>query len=46
MFNVVFHHGGEFVRLNDGDMIYSGGVLTIVYGNSLISGQLLTFISW
>ncbi|KAI5405667.1 hypothetical protein KIW84_052433 [Lathyrus oleraceus] len=22
MFNVVFHHGGEFVRLNDGDTIY------------------------
>lgn len=32
MFNVVFHHGGEFVRLNDGDMIYRGGVLTIVSG--------------
>lgn len=32
MFNVVFHHGGEFVRLNDGDTIYKGGVSTIMYG--------------
>ena len=32
MFNVVFHHGGEFVRLNDGDTIYKFGVSTIVSG--------------
>ncbi|KAI5409260.1 hypothetical protein KIW84_054895 [Lathyrus oleraceus] len=32
VFNVVFHHGGEFVRLNDGDTIYMGGVSTIVFG--------------
>ncbi|KAI5384162.1 hypothetical protein KIW84_071244 [Lathyrus oleraceus] len=32
MFNVVFHHGKEFVRLNDGDTIYMGGVSTIVFG--------------
>ncbi|KAI5414524.1 hypothetical protein KIW84_040139 [Lathyrus oleraceus] len=31
MFNVIFHHGGEFVRLNDGDTIYNGGVSTRVY---------------
>lgn len=30
MFNVVFHHGGNFVKLNDGDMIYMGVVSTIV----------------
>ena len=32
VFNVVFHHGGEFERLNDGDTIYRGGVSTIVSG--------------
>ncbi|KAI5440921.1 hypothetical protein KIW84_010403 [Lathyrus oleraceus] len=32
MFNVVLHHGGGFLRLNDGDTIYRGGVLTIVSG--------------
>ena len=32
IFNVVFHHGGEFVSLNNGDMIYRGGVSTLVYG--------------
>lgn len=32
MFNFVFHHGGEFVRLNDGDAIYRGGVSTIMSG--------------
>ncbi|KAI5401943.1 hypothetical protein KIW84_066417 [Lathyrus oleraceus] len=30
MFNVVFHHGGKFVKLNDGDTIYMGVVSTIV----------------
>ncbi|KAI5434061.1 hypothetical protein KIW84_021068 [Lathyrus oleraceus] len=32
MFNVVFHHEGEFLRLGDGDMIYRGGVSTIMFG--------------
>ena len=30
MFNVGFHHGGEFLRLNDGETIYKGGISTIV----------------
>ncbi|XP_058747019.1 uncharacterized protein LOC131620008 [Vicia villosa] len=30
LFNVVFHYGGEFVSLNDGVMIYRGGVTTVV----------------
>lgn len=32
VFNVIFHHGGEFVRLNDGETIYMGGFSTILYG--------------
>ncbi|XP_058733420.1 uncharacterized protein LOC131605036 [Vicia villosa] len=30
LFNAVFHHGGEFVSINDGVMIYRGGVTTLV----------------
>lgn len=29
-FNVIFHHGGEFVMVNKNDIIYRGGVDTIV----------------
>ncbi|KAI5410547.1 hypothetical protein KIW84_055887 [Lathyrus oleraceus] len=32
VFNVIFHHEGEFVRLNNGDTIYRGDVSTIMYG--------------
>ncbi|KAI5439719.1 hypothetical protein KIW84_025189 [Lathyrus oleraceus] len=35
MFNGVFHHGGEFVRLNGGDTICMGDV------SNIVSGQLI-----
>lgn len=35
MFNGVFHHGGEFVRLNGGDTICMGDV------SNIASGQLI-----
>ena len=30
MFNIVFHHRGEFVKLSDGETIYRSGVSTLV----------------
>ncbi|XP_058783308.1 uncharacterized protein LOC131657984 [Vicia villosa] len=33
-FNVVFHHGGEFVRMDDGEIIFRGGLSRTVYRQS------------
>ncbi|XP_058753414.1 uncharacterized protein LOC131626580 [Vicia villosa] len=34
-FNTVFHHGGEFVKLQDGETIYRGGVSTLITGEHI-----------
>ncbi|CAK8567043.1 unnamed protein product [Lathyrus sativus] len=41
MFNVVFHHGGEFIKLIKGETIYRGGVSTIVYGQVIDKWSML-----
>lgn len=46
MFNVVFHREGEFIKLNDGDTIYMGGVSIILSRKLIYKWSMVNIHKW